>query len=368
MARRHAATRSVPATPASGVRPLVLRNVALGGRYAIEFDTRTAYDFAISLGLSAGKEDELSDQDRSWLAAARSALLPDLRHSAFVGTDTRSGLAGELASLVYTNPDVRTAADLVALVDRLPAREIVQRSLCSHDDVETCALVERALDGDEAAMPELRDHLFDGKDIEFVEILNDPETAVGVLRLTLRSWLRQFRDIEDRVGRAQARDAASWQAIADTTPADELIERVTGGIRFIADTGVRKVVLAPSWFARPYNYMYGGAEWRLFCYPLGDAFLEEDQAGSPPSSALRLFRALGDESRLRILNLLTERDMYLTEIAQVLELSKPTVKHHLAQLRAAGLVTAFDQGPMSYYSLRRSRLDETAEELHRFLG
>ena len=59
----------------------------------------------------------------------------------------------------------------------------------------------------------------------------------------------------------------------------------------------------------------------------------------PPQAVVRLHRALGDETRLRILKLLAGRDLYLTEIAQQLDLSKPTIKHHLALLRAAGLVT-----------------------------
>ena len=78
---------------------------------------------------------------------------------------------------------------------------------------------------------------------------------------------------------------------------------------------------------------------------------------------LRLYRALGDPSRLRILRLLTDRDLYLTEIAQQMELSKPTVKHHLAALRAAGLVTVTDEGNMTYYSLRRARVAEAGPEL-----
>ena len=82
---------------------------------------------------------------------------------------------------------------------------------------------------------------------------------------------------------------------------------------------------------------------------------------------LRLHRALGDDTRLRILRLLKDRDWYLTEIAERLELSKPTIKHHLAQLRAAGLVTLTEEGGLSYYSLRRDRLEDATSELVRFL-
>ena len=83
---------------------------------------------------------------------------------------------------------------------------------------------------------------------------------------------------------------------------------------------------------------------------------------------LRLHRALGDETRLRILRLLRDRDYYLTEIAERLELSKPTIKHHLAQLRAAGLVTLIEEGGLSYFSLRRERLADVSSELKHYLA
>jgi DNA-binding transcriptional ArsR family regulator len=88
----------------------------------------------------------------------------------------------------------------------------------------------------------------------------------------------------------------------------------------------------------------------------------------PPQSTVRLYRALGDTTRMRILRLLGERDWYLTELAQQLELSKPTMKHHLALLRAAGLVTVIEEGSLTYYNLRRERVREAGVELSHYIG
>jgi DNA-binding transcriptional ArsR family regulator len=60
-------------------------------------------------------------------------------------------------------------------------------------------------------------------------------------------------------------------------------------------------------------------------------------------------------------------DLYLTEIAQQLELSKPTIKHHLALLRAAGLVTITESGTVVYYTLRREPLEAASIDLKSFL-
>jgi DNA-binding transcriptional ArsR family regulator len=157
--------------------------------------------------------------------------------------------------------------------------------------------------------------------------------------------------------------AADVQALAPV----ELVEKTTGGLRWLSEPGIRRVILAPSYFARPYNMLLSADDWRLFGYPVADAAIEGDDALAPPQSVVRLHRALGDETRLRILKLLTDGDRYLTEIASQLELSKPTIKHHLALLRAAGLVTVTEEGGLTYYSLRRPRLDEASVELKRFL-
>ena len=111
----------------------------------------------------------------------------------------------------------------------------------------------------------------------------------------------------------------------------------------------------------------GSREWRFFGYPVADSALEPTDPLTPPLSVVRLHRALGDETRLRILKLLASRDLYLTEIAQELDLSKPTIKHHLSLLRAAGLVTITESGTVMYYSLRRNRLDDASVEIKQFL-
>jgi DNA-binding transcriptional ArsR family regulator len=135
----------------------------------------------------------------------------------------------------------------------------------------------------------------------------------------------------------------------------------------LPEPGVKRVILAPSYFSRPYNFVLAGEGWRLFGYPIADDALDAVDPLAPPQSSVRLHRALGDDTRLRILKLLAGRDLYLTEIAQLLELSKPTIKHHLALLRAAGLVTVTESGTVMYYSLRKQRLDDAASEIKAFL-
>jgi len=52
----------------------------------------------------------------------------------------------------------------------------------------------------------------------------------------------------------------------------------------------------------------------------------------------KLFKTLGDENRLRILNLLTIEELCVCEIEVVLDLTQSNVSRHLAKLRSAGLI------------------------------
>lgn len=354
--------------------PLVRGLSATATRYTVEFDVRTAYDFLVSLALGGIDGADLPTDDQRWLREARAALPADVRAGAFVGNAEHEGMACEAAGVVLAHPQVRDAASLVAAVEAMPPHEVARALLNRTHDAPEPALeadVERALGGDReaiAAVEARMTSLGEGHALAPLRaILRDPVGTTERLHLALRAWLEPFQSVEERVQRVLERDVAARQADL-ARPATDLIERTTGGIRFLADPSVRQVILAPSYFARPYNWVVAGQGWRLFCYPVADTALGEQGRWDAPSGTLLLYRALGDPQRLRILRHLADRDMYLTEIAQQLELSKPTVKHHLAQLRAAGLVTVTDQGTMTYYTLRRERLDEVGPALRSYLS
>ncbi len=67
-------------------------------------------------------------------------------------------------------------------------------------------------------------------------------------------------------------------------------------------------------------------------------------------SLARVFRLLGDPTRLGILILLDRGEMNVGEICRKLKLSQPTVSHHLAILRSGEMVSARRSGKEVYYS------------------
>jgi ArsR family transcriptional regulator len=80
-------------------------------------------------------------------------------------------------------------------------------------------------------------------------------------------------------------------------------------------------------------------------------------------AASRLFRALGDETRLRIVALLSHGELCVCHIHEALGLSQPHVSRHLAVLRAAGVVEARRARSWVYYRLSRSASGDSERHL-----
>lgn len=70
----------------------------------------------------------------------------------------------------------------------------------------------------------------------------------------------------------------------------------------------------------------------------------------------RIFKALADETRLRIIGLLTSREMCVCEVMVALHLTQPTASHHLRILENVGLVRDRKEGKWVFYGLPDPKL------------
>lgn len=73
---------------------------------------------------------------------------------------------------------------------------------------------------------------------------------------------------------------------------------------------------------------------------------------------LHMLKALADESRLTLLNLLSEGELTVGELAERVELSEPTVSHHLSKLRGIGFVSLRMAGNQRFYSINETKLGD----------
>lgn len=75
-----------------------------------------------------------------------------------------------------------------------------------------------------------------------------------------------------------------------------------------------------------------------------------------------LLKVIADETRLRILGLLSERDYSGKELAERLALTAPTISHHMRKLTAAGIVTSSAEAQRQVYSLNADLLRDVRKE------
>jgi ArsR family transcriptional regulator, arsenate/arsenite/antimonite-responsive transcriptional repressor len=70
-----------------------------------------------------------------------------------------------------------------------------------------------------------------------------------------------------------------------------------------------------------------------------------------PRHLERFFQALGDRTRLRLLNLMGDQEICVCYFVEILGQSQPKISRHLAYLRTAGLVAARRQGTWMHYRI-----------------
>lgn len=74
---------------------------------------------------------------------------------------------------------------------------------------------------------------------------------------------------------------------------------------------------------------------------------------SKPFDLVRLFAALADPTRLRLLNLMAGREVCVCYFVEILKQGQPKISRHLAYLRNAGIVSARREGKWMHYSIQR---------------
>lgn len=79
----------------------------------------------------------------------------------------------------------------------------------------------------------------------------------------------------------------------------------------------------------------------------------------------RFFKALSDETRIKILKLLSLRRMCVCEIMVALNLTQPTASHHLRILENIGIIKNEREGKWIFYSIANPKVTEILEKVEK---
>ena len=340
-------------------RDLVVEvDAAEGAELLLSIATLNAEEDLDTLELGAGRVAELRAATPPELLAAAQKLLPGKAASLLLG-------------LVYLTPKPRSASafiDLVAATDAIDVRlHLLGYHMRGHHLAQP-ELIRRAAEGDPTARSELLELFSDYTDkcTEYQLILDlAPEETKASLLEVLNGWSEHVlpKISPDFVALAE-RDAEAKRELIRGVPPEQVVERVAPGIQWAPGPDVDRVVLFPSCSPRPWVYMSEYKRVKIFCPPI-TADRPETPAGDP-SALVRIYKALGDESRLKLLKRLQAGPISLADAAQEVGLAKSTTHHHLAILRQAGFVL-IQEGDETY-KLRPDLRPEPGALLEQYLG
>lgn len=350
------------------------RSAEVADPYAglVQVHASPCYDLLVSL--RALYNPRTYERTRAWAKEVRAKLPAGHVERArfyFQGFDTALGYGA--ARLV---PDLPADATPVDLIRQVRATDPSALALWMLDTGETTdeALesFRRHLEG-RASAGEI-DRALTGAAAEWARrcrrILADPVTIRSEFAGVLEEYHTSVFSAEVRmVTDAIAGAATTAHDLLAALPTVEAIDRLTGGYTLGDDLALRRITVAPSVFLYP--FMSSRVEERngeaLIVFGVRtDAFVKYDPAPLDPDLLVRL-KVLADPGRLKVMSLLSRGPLFGPELISKLGLSQPTVHHHLARLRAAGLIRQERAKGGMRYTVRREAADATITALRRLM-
>ncbi len=341
----------------------------------LDWDFGAAYDFFISLFV-------LHHADRfglrpSWAAGVRQRLSAAGRE-VLEQVQTFAPVPLAWASTLPAPKDSQCALDALA---GLPLNERIL-SLCLTPDMDeqvrqTLQAIAARAAWTEAEQEYLRVHYLRRGDALRPAALNNLLTAWSRadetgerLLLALREYAQNFfLEEEKRIRPYLQLSLEDSQGLPASMQVDELVTRLSRGVRFESLDSVEALTLIPSYWSAPLVFITRPAPGQaLLVYGARPDEASLVPGSEVPDGLVGALKALGDPTRLRILRDLAEAPLTPSELARRLRLRPPTVIHHLRLLRLAGLVhITVSASNERVYAARLEELDSIDASLRGFL-
>ena len=287
--------------------------------------------------------------------------------------DGGSGISFHVLSLLGS--DLPAPAGVEEMITALEADPgLGWRLLLAHhahqDQRPDLELLEAVVTGRDGALPSLLQELEISSDLsaEVSALLAiDPEEHGHRLVAAIRAVQPLWASVATESMHAINRDVEYRQSQIDAgKTVAEIVLAATNGYELSDDPSIRRIVLLPSFWIRPWLVVGRRADAEVLTTVVAEEFLIlPPEAPSP--ALLKLFKALADESRLTLLRRLSSGPISLSEATAELDVAKATAHHHLSILRQAGLVVIGGEGRGSRYALRQDPPSVAARALADYL-
>jgi DNA-binding transcriptional ArsR family regulator len=338
-----------------------------------EFSVSEAAEVLMSIcALGDSGDYDTFDLGAEWLEEKRASVPQDLLETVDRFALGAGKVAAHLLGIVVDTPNPRS---FPAFFERLEAMDAVEIKLqllgrfCGvSPHLPAPDVIERAARGDAAAQEtflapirEFWDKYESAR--ELLEVEAD-ELKRRLVDLLPRWYELVFLPHEAEWREAAEQDVEQKRRLARNRTPQQLAELATRGYQYAPTPDIRRLVFFPSWWMRPWVMLWEHNGTKIFAYPIAGG---ADATPDSPAELARIYKALGDEGRLKLLRRLSEGPLMLTDAATQLGVAKSTAHHHLAILRQAGFVTMRDDDE-KVYNLRPDLPAAGGELLQVYLG
>ncbi len=340
-------------------------------RPVVDVDAGTGYELVLGLRMLVDHDEEAASYSvgAAWFERAREQAGPDVLEAVEGYSGGHEILFGYLLALVAGSSRPSTAAGFIETLaetspDELRLVQLGHRLTTYRGDV-SAAVIEAAARGEAAAARALLDGCLEWQRAPYAHALSVDATASKDLLLrACAGWHQNVLHPDEReTARVLRRSARAARALAERLSPEEVVDVATRGIRYTAEPGIGRILLVPHVVSRPWSIFTESGDTKIICYGVAETHITGD---APPDPLVSAYKALGDETRLRILRRLADGPAALHELTELLGLAKSTVHGHLLVLRTGGLVVA-DVSKKTGYRLRRETLAESAALLETYL-
>jgi biotin operon repressor len=256
--------------------------------------------------------------------------------------------------------------DLHGFIDDLPDQHLKYLILPYLDQTQEENRL-KASNGDAESENEMilacKEHAFFPQMIHFICRCDLKELRNHFKEVTI-GWYREFIQKQElEISSILERDQKEKEQWLKNQSPKEIVLHAAG-VDYKPEPGITKVLLIPHHIYRPWTIQANLEETKVFYYPVSDTSLNESEDPYELSAQLvgRL-KAIGDEKRLRIVKLLTEKEKTLKELTALLGMGKTTVHHHLSLLRSAGIVKVTG----AYYSVTEHAFQGIETQIETYL-
>lgn len=346
---------------------------------AITFEPSLAAELLSSLCVfSFGPDYHSLELGAEWFSEYRAIIPDDLLETVelLVGTHAIR-LWEHLLGLVLETPAPRDVPGFLAQIAETSSEELRRHLLGYYQSWSAVPreVIGKAAEGDAAALATVLAELFPEtpqrwqlRDRFFPDAALEPEGTKAAILDTLQRWHEAFfKGLEGEIAAIMERDVRAKRTLQRTASTERVIDITLNGIEYAPEPGIREVTFFPSYIWRPWVILTDHRDVKLIVYSVADDSLSID-GDEPPTRLIKLYKALGDDRRLRTLKKLATSDYSLQELADFLGLAKSTMHHHLTILRSAGLVRVRMNGAGDMqYSLRRDLIPDATALLQAYL-